>query len=275
MDQSLKNAPIGVTDSGVGGLTVVRELQKLLPGEDIVYFGDGANCPYGNRSREELETLLARNVAFLRERGVKAVVVACNTTSALVDSAPHDFGVPLFTIIAPAAQAVKRCGVRKVGLLATEFTVRSGCYEKRIHALCPDVQLVAKGSPSLAGLIDGGAFDDAAINAEIFAQVGDIIAREPVTHLILGCTHYPIVEENFRACFPFVQLIDPAREEALAVSIALSAENLVRPAAAGERGRFEVYTSGDPAVYEKVAARLRLFPPDKTEKLSVESLRKG
>lgn len=269
MDQSLKNAPIGVTDSGVGGLTVVRELQKLLPGEDIVYFGDGANCPYGNRSREELEALLARNVAFLKGKGVKAVVVACNTTSALVDSAPRDFGVPLFTIIAPATQAVRRCGAKKVGLLATEFTVRSGCYEKRIHALCPDVQVVAKGSPNLAGLVDCGAFDNAAINAEIFAQVGDVIAREPVTHLILGCTHYPIVEENFRACFPFVKLIDPAREEALAVSIALSAENLVKPAASGEKGRFEIYTSGEPAVYEKVAARLKLTPPDSVEKLSI------
>ena len=105
MNRNMKTAPIGVTDSGVGGLTVVRELQKLLPGEDIVYFGDGANCPYGNRSREELEALLARNVAFLKGKGVKAVVVACNTTSALVDSAPRDFGVPLCTISAPAAQA--------------------------------------------------------------------------------------------------------------------------------------------------------------------------
>lgn len=266
MNRNMKTAPIGVTDSGVGGLTVVRRLQELLPGEDIVYFGDSANCPYGNRSREELTALFSRNVEFLKAKGVKAVVVACNTTSALLDSLQRDFGVPMLTIIAPAARAVQRCGAKRVGLIATEFTVASGSYERQIHALCPETEVIAAGSPNLAGLIDRGETDGEAVDAEIAVRVGDVLRRGAVSHLILGCTHYPIVEGRFRACFPQLELIDPAREEAAAAAAALGAADLVNPAA---KGRFTIYTSGETAVYEKVAAQLALTPPDSVEKLSL------
>lgn len=266
MNQTMKTAPIGVTDSGVGGLTVVRRLQQLLPGEDIVYYGDSANCPYGNRSQEELTELFSRNVEFLKTQGVKAVVVACNTTSALLDSLRRDFGVPMMTIIAPAARAVQRCGAKRVGLIATEFTVASGSYVRQIHALCPETEVIAAGSPNLAGLIDRGETDGPAVRAEIDARVGEIVRRGGVTHLILGCTHYPIVEERFRESFPQLTLIDPAREEAAAAAAALGAADLINPAA---KGRFAIYTSGETAVYEKIAARLALTPPDSVEKLSL------
>lgn len=262
----MKTAPIGVVDSGVGGLTVVRHLQRMLPGEDIIYLGDGANCPYGNRTPDDLEKISRRTIGFLKTKGVKAVVVACNTTSSLIDQKGLEYGVPVFTLIAPAAQAVARCGSTKVGLIATEFTVHSGSYAQQIHALRPDVDVVAKGSPTLAALIDRGDFDDKAIDADIFAHVGDILCREAVTHLILGCTHYPIVEENFRRCFPFIQLIDPAQENAAALKAALQAGNGLNPAG---KGHFAIYTTGNPSVYVPVAARLGLTPPDSVEQVAI------
>ncbi len=261
-----KTAPVGVVDSGVGGLTVARHLQRMLPGEDIVYLGDGANCPYGNRTREELETLHRKTFGFLLRQGVKAIVVACNTVSSLLDRRAADYGVPVFTIIAPAAQAVARSGARRVGLIATAFTVRSGCYERRIRALCPEIEVVSQSSPSLAALVDGGALDERAIDDEITAQVGDILRRAPVTHLILGCTHYPIVAENFHRCFPRLALIDPAEEEAAALVRALRENDGINPAASG---RFSIYTTGDPSVYAPIAARLGLTPPSLVEQVRV------
>lgn len=260
------SAPIGVMDSGVGGLTVVRQLQSILPGEDILYYGDSANCPYGNRTPENIEQLSRKTLDFLAGKGVKAVAIACNTISALVENLKPHYDFPVLGIIAPAARAVAEAGLEAVGLVATEFTVTSGNYDKLIHALRPQTEVVAKGSPSLAALVDSGAFDDDAIDAEIREQVGDILSRRAVSHLILGCTHYPIVEENFRRCFPALRLIDPAREEAAALLRDLTARNLLNPAA---RGRFSIYTSGDPAVYRAVAKKLNLTPPDAVRQLAL------
>lgn len=252
-------APIGVTDSGVGGLTLVRRLRQMLPGEDIIYFGDSANCPYGNRSMDEIFRLSSNMLRYLGAQGVKCLAMACNTTSTIVTRLQPCFDFRLIDIITPAAAFVARDGLTRVGLIATEFTVSTGAYDRLIHERLPDCRVVSKGSPLLAALIDRGDFDQRAIDTEIRTQVDDILARERVEHLILACTHYPIVEENFRRCYPQLRLIDPALEQAAAVRDYLASEHALNDS---PRGTLTICTSGEPRVFSDVALRLGLDAPD-------------
>lgn len=260
------NGPIGVMDTGIGGLTVVRELQRILPGEDILYFGDSANCPYGNKPTEQIIDLSQAMLRFLGENGVKVTAIACNTISTLVDRlAPH-FDYKIVGIVSPAADYVARLGLGQVGLIATEFTVSTKNYDKLIHALNPAVEVVGKGSPLLAALVDRGDFNAQDINAEITTQIDHILARRKVDHVILGCTHYPIVEENFKRCYPEMTFINPALEQANAVRDYLAAQNALSDKA---RGSFIICTSGDPQVYVDVAKRLGLFEPTELRVVSI------
>lgn len=147
---AMNNRPIGVMDSGIGGLTVVRELQRLLPGEDIIYFGDSANCPYGNRTTGADYPAEQKHAQFLGDQGAKTTAIACNTISTLVDRLIPCFDYHIIGIVSPAADAIARDGLREVGLIATEFTARSGAYEKLIHAHDPSIEVFAQGSPLLA-----------------------------------------------------------------------------------------------------------------------------
>src|SRR5690554_2678509 len=127
------NRAIGVIDSGVGGLTVVKELQNLLPQESIIYFGDNANVPYGNRSEEEIAKLTKAMIDYLIKKDVKLVAVACNTISTIVDKYFSDYEVPIVSIIAPTAACVVKNKLKEVGVIATKFTVQTGAYDKLIH----------------------------------------------------------------------------------------------------------------------------------------------
>ena len=254
--------PIGILDSGVGGLTVARRVQALLPGEDIVYFGDSANVPYGNRSEDEIFELTMKMIRFLAEKRVKCIAIACNTISTIIKRLRAVEPCPLISIVEAGSSYVVRERLPRVGLIATEFTVKKGAYDARIHSHAPECQIVSKGSPSLAALIDKGSFDDDAINAEIRAQVDNILSRAPVEHLLLACTHFPIVEANFRACYPQLKLIDPAEQEAKFVDMLLTEYGWHNPQ---ERGAFSIYTTGDPKVYAEVAERLGMKTPDVCE----------
>ena len=208
--------PIGVMDSGIGGLTVVRELQRILPGEDIIYFGDSANCPYGNKTSDQIFDLSCNMLRFLGENGVKCTAIACNTISTLSDRLRPCFDYKIISIVEEAAKYVVREHLSSVGLIATEFTVASGKYAELIHKDAP----------------------------------------EKVENLILGCTHYPIVEENFHECYPEMKLINPALEQANAVKDYLAEQNALNPQ---KKGKFVICTSGDPQVYVNVGKRLGLF----------------
>ena len=232
--------PIGVMDSGIGGLTVVRELQRILPGEDIIYFGDSANCPYGNKTSDQIFELSSHMLQFLGDNGVKC---PC-------------FDYKIVSIVEEAAKYVLREHLKSVGLIATEFTVASGKYAELIHEGDPECKVVGKGSPLLAALVDRGDFNQHDINTEIRTQVDNILAREKVENLILGCTHYPIVEENFHECYPEMHLINPALEQANAVKAYLTEQNALNPQ---KKGKFVICTSGDPQVYVNVGKRLGLF----------------
>ena len=229
-----KDAPIGVFDSGIGGLTVVRELQRILPGEDIIYFGDSANCPYGNKTSDQIFDLSCNMLRFLGENGVKCTAIACNTISTLSDRLRPCFDYKIISIVEEAAKYVVREHLSSVGLIATEFTVASGKYAELIHEGDPECKVVGKGSPLLAALVDRGDFNQHDINTEIRTQVDNILSREKVSDLILGCTHYPIVEENFHGCYPQLHLINPALEQANAVKAYLAEQNALNPQKKGK-----------------------------------------
>ncbi len=254
-----KKSPIGVMDSGIGGLTVVRELQRLLPGEDIIFFGDSANCPYGNKTGDQIFELSRNMLTFLGEKDAKCAAIACNTISTMADRLRPCFDFRIVSIVEEAAKYVVREHLPSVGLIGTEFTVASGKYDELIHRDAPECRVVGKGSPLLAALVDRGDFNQEDIDREIRTQVDIILSREPVQHLILGCTHYPIVAENFRHCYPQLGLIDPAREQANAVKEYLAGQGMLNDQ---ERGSFRIYTSGDPQVYRNVCKRLALFEPE-------------
>ena len=252
----MNRQPIGILDSGVGGLTVVREVLRLLPGEDIVYYADSANCPYGNKSKAELVSLAGHVMDFLCAHGAKIIAPACNTTSSIIEE--FDVEVPLVGIIEPAARKIADMHPAAVGVFATEFTIASGCYPRMIAATAPDINVVCKGSPVLAALIECGAFDYSAIDAEIEKQVSDIVSRAPVHDLVLGCTHYPIVLDRFRHCFPQMHFIDPAHEQALAIQKRLVEDDALSD---GESGHLTIYTTGDAEVCRVICEALGINVP--------------
>ena len=247
--------PIGVMDSGIGGLTVVRELQRILPGEDIIYFGDSANCPYGNKTSDQIFDLSCNMLRFLGDNGVKCTAIACNTISTLSDRLRPCFDYQIISIVEEAAKYVVREHLTSVGLIATEFTVASGKYAELIHKDAPDCKVVGKGSPLLAALVDRGDFNQHDINTEIRTQVDNILAREKVENLILGCTHYPLLEEvigDFMG--PDVTLIDSGAEAANLASTQFDPNE--------GTGTTQYFVSDDPQGFDQLA---ELFLQEKVD----------
>lgn len=194
------SSPIGVIDSGVGGLTRVAQLSSLLPGENIIYCGDNGNAPYGNRSGEEIVELTTNMLAFLADQNVKLVAVACNTISSTFDlpefaGYEKQFGFPVLSIIRSAAEDVVALRYTKVGVIATAFTIASKCYPTLIDELEGDIDVYREPSEKLAALIEQGDLKSPAIDAEVGNHVANLLGAHPdVRDIVLGCTHYPIVE---------------------------------------------------------------------------------
>ena len=207
---------IGVFDSGVGGLTVVAALRRRLPAASILYLGDTARLPYGTKSRRTVLRYSQANVDFLERRGVDALVVACNTASAmalddLVVRTPH------WGVLEPGASAAAAAAGRHVGVIATESTVRSGAYEHAIRRLNPKLRVSQQACPLLVPLVEEGWEDDE-ITERIVARYLEPLLRAKIDTLLLGCTHYPLLRGVLaRVCGPGVTLVDSAESTSLAV----------------------------------------------------------
>ena len=190
------NAPIGVFDSGIGGLTVAREIMRNLPMEKIIYFGDTARVPYGSKSRNTIIRYSRQIVNFLQKQGVKAIVVACNTASALaMDTLEEEIDIPIIGVVRPGARVAARVTRRKkVGVIATEATINSNLYPRLIQGIDPEITVVGKACPLFVPLVEEGWRKD---------EVTEIVARrylaqmqeEDIDTLILGCTHYPLLRK--------------------------------------------------------------------------------
>lgn len=195
----MDNRPIGIFDSGVGGLTAVRRLLRDAPDESIVFFGDNLRAPYGDRTAEDIRFLSRRNARFLRSRDVKALIVACNTSTAnaMAELTADNADIPTVGTIAPtAAEAVRVSAGGRIGVIATAATIRSGLYEATIRALRPDAQVTALACPKLVPLIETGHTEpgDPAL-MEALAEYMAPLRAARIDTLVLGCTHYPLIEK--------------------------------------------------------------------------------
>lgn len=246
-----KRAPIGVFDSGIGGLTVVRELVRLLPNEDIIYFGDTARAPYGSRPPAEILTFMDEILQFFAAQSVKMAVVACNTMTALgIEAARQRYPFELVGVDTGATAALAASPRGCVGVIATEAAVASGKHAAAIQHQRPDAVVYAKGCPKLVPLIESGDISSAAIEAAL-AEYIDPMQAGGIESLILGCTHYPFLEKALhRKLGEAVKLVDPARETALTTKRLLTEQGLVSDAPVG---RVRLCFSGDPAKAQVMA----------------------
>lgn len=222
--------PIGVFDSGVGGFTVVAALRRHLPHESILYLGDTARLPYGSKSPATIGRYTRRNVFFLVERGVKAVVIACNTASSVAMGEVYAT-VPVWGVIEPGARAAAALARRRVGVIGTESTIASDAYGRVLRALRPDLEVLGHPCPLFVPLVEEGWLDDP-VTTEVARRYLAPLEAAAIDTLVLGCTHYPLLEPVLaRVLGPEVTLVDSAESTALAVAEGLAQAGL---AAAGD-----------------------------------------
>ena len=241
----MDSRPIGVFDSGLGGLTAVRELTSLLPGEDIIYFGDTGRVPYGSRSRDTIIQYARQDVAFLRSFDLKAIVIACGTVSSTaMEVLERENPIPIIGVVEPsarAAAAASRSGV--IGLIGTQATIRTGAYLRRIRALRPDVKLIDVACPLFVPLVENGRFRPGDIVVETVAREYLAPIKEAgADTLVLGCTHYPLLQDVLASEMgPGVALISSGAEGARAVRERLAAAGALNDP--GRRGHCRFYVS--------------------------------
>ncbi|HEY0790928.1 MAG TPA: glutamate racemase [Chthoniobacterales bacterium] len=218
-DVDATQRPIGVFDSGIGGLTVVRAIQDLLPNENIFYLGDTARLPYGGKDRATIERYSMEIAGLLLAENAKLIVVACNTASALaLPRLQQNLRVPVIGVIAPGARAAaQKTKNRRVGVLATRATVASGAYERAISAFHPDLEVISQACPLLVPLIEEAWFDDPVTREVVGRYLHPLLAMD-VDTLVLGCTHYPLLQPLIaELAGPDVNLVDSAGNCAAAV----------------------------------------------------------
>jgi glutamate racemase len=245
--------PIGVFDSGVGGLTVVRELRRQLPRESILYLGDTARLPYGTKSAETVRRYTQRCVDFLVGRGVKAVVVACNTASAM---ALDDLDVPLPTwgVLEPGARYAAQRSAGRVGVIATESTIRSDAYARALLGLRPSLHVVSRACPLFVPLVEEGWIDDPVTRAVAERYLAPLL-EEGIDTLVLGCTHYPLLRAVLQEVVgDGVLLVDSAQAVTAEVCAGVAA-GLVSPSAV-ERAEHHLCVTDLNPHFHSLAARI-------------------
>lgn len=260
LDPSL---PLGVFDSGLGGLTVVREIAAALPGERILYLGDTARVPYGTRSAATVVRYAQGCARALVDRGVKALVVACNTVSAVaLDVLRADLDLPVIGVIEPGARAAVSASRRlRIGVLGTTGTVASGAYPRAVLSVSTRAEIVAHPAPLLVPLVEEGWLDGEVPRLAVRRYL-EPLARADVDVIVLGCTHYPllrpIIEEEARAMMGDVQVVDSAHATAAELAGLLAERSLSTPES---RGDIELLVTDRPRSFAEVTSRFLGGPP--------------
>jgi glutamate racemase len=247
--------PIGVFDSGVGGLTVAKELFRQLPNEDIIYFGDTARVPYGIKSRETVIRFSIENILFLLKQDVKLICVACNTVSSVaLPEIKNHFRVPLVGVITPAVrEAVYATQNKRVGVIGTKGTINSRTYENEIRQLDPEVNVTAVACPLFVPLVEEG-WTKGNVVVDIVRKYLEPLKQARVDTVILGCTHYPLLKPVIEEIMGGgVALIDSAKQVAIEVKKILSGENMLNKK--NHRGKHKFYVSDNPEWFSGLAKR--------------------
>lgn len=241
------DAPIGVFDSGVGGLTVVKEIMRQLPGESLVYFGDTARVPYGTKSKATVCKYSKQIVKFLMTKQVKAIVIACNTASALArEELEAMVDVPIVDVVQPGAKmAAESTKNNKIGVLGTQSTIKSGIYERYLHQINPELTVVSKSCPLFVPLVEEGLLEDRITEDVVGRYLHDMKEYE-IDTLVLGCTHYPLLRGVIgREVGDEVKLVNPAYETAKSLKEMLREKDLLASPGAESEHLFCVSDGAD------------------------------
>ncbi len=267
------SGPIGVFDSGMGGLTVLRALRERLPGEDLVYFGDTARVPYGTKGERTVRRFALEDASFLLSLGVKMVVVACNTASAFaLEHLRAELPVPVLGVIEPGvAAAVTRTRGGPVGVIATAGTIASRRYQRLLAARLGGERVLARACPLLVPLVEEGMIDHP-VTRQVLAEYLAPLREAGVDTLILGCTHYPLLRERIAAFMgPGTVLVDSADTLADTARAELQRLGLARPAG-GRPGELAFYLSDVPWRFAEVAERFLGHPIGEVRTVNVNEL---
>lgn len=239
----MDNRPIGIFDSGVGGLTVAKQVMKVLPKEQMIYFGDTAHLPYGSKSKEAVTKFSKQNVEFLLQKDVKAIIVACNTASAnSLEELQATFDVPIFGVIdAGVAEALATTKNKKIGVIGTAGTVRAGAYEKMLCALDGEVSVKSKACPLFVPLAEACWTNNEIAHLTAKEYLTELLAFG-IDSLVLGCTHYPLLKQCIgEVVGQDVILVDPAKATAQRVEVFLAEQNALHDDSS--RAEHEFYLS--------------------------------
>lgn len=267
-----KVAPIGVFDSGVGGLTVAREIMRNLPGERIVYFGDTARVPYGSKSRETVLRYSRQIVRFLKTRQVKAIVVACNTASALaLDAIEQEIDLPILGVVKPGARmAVSVTKNKRIGVIATESTIHSNLYPTLIAQADPEITVFGKACPLFVPLVEEGWAHDPVTEEVARRYLAGLLEKE-IDTLIMGCTHYPLLRSLLREIVgERITLVNPAFETAQALKRLLQESNLANDGEETAQEKHQFFVSDGVERFNQFANSILPYSVNNTEQIPIE-----
>ena len=267
-----RDAPVGVFDSGVGGLTVAREIMRNLPSEKIVYFGDTARVPYGSKSKETVIRYSRQIIRFLQEKQVKAIVVACNTASAFaLDTVRDEFDIPIIGVIESGAKvAAARTRNKRVGIIGTVGTVGSGIHAQYLKKLDPEITVFGKACPLFVPLVEEGWLHDP-VTVEVASRYLKELQDKDVDTLILGCTHYPLIRSTIRQVMgEEVCLVNPAYETALELGKLLEEQGLSSTGTEQKEFPYRFYVSDLADEFKEFANSILPYDVEMTKKIDIE-----
>ncbi len=256
----MRDAPLGIFDSGVGGLTVVRAVQRLLPAEDIVYLGDTARVPYGSKSPETIRQFAAEDVRFLLSHGVKAIVIACNTATAhALPALRESFNLPIIGVIQPGVEAtLADPETERIGIIATRGTIRSHAYQHALAQRRTGLIIHARSAPLLVPLIEEDWLEHPATEAALHTYLDPMVGKG-IDALLLACTHYPLLVPTLEAFLPGeVRLVDSATTCAEHLARLLDERSLARESGEGE---LRIHLTDLSEEFEQLAQRFLARPP--------------
>ncbi len=269
-----KYAPIGVFDSGIGGLTVAREIMRQIPHEDIVYFGDTARVPYGSKSKDTIIRFSRQIIRFLKTKDVKAIVVACNTASAqaLEDIRP-ELDIPILGVVKPGARVAAQVTENgKIGVIATSSTIESQLYNRVIHMHNPKAQVFGKACPLFVPLVEEGWLKDP-VTKEVACRYLEPLMASGIDTLIMGCTHFPLLRSLLREILgEGVTLVNPAYETTKDLERVLKENGIANDGAGRTDGqRHEFYVSDAANKFRAFADSILPYGVDRTQLIDIES----
>lgn len=272
--KSVSWAPIGVFDSGVGGLTVAKEIMNQMPGESIIYFGDTARVPYGSKSKATVTAYTRQIVKFLQAQNVKAIVIACNTASAFaLETVSDEIDIPMIGVIKPgAAMAARTTKNGRIGVIGTEGTIQSRIYNEYLSETNPQVRVFGKACPLFVPLVEEGWADDPVTMEVVSRYISELMPFD-IDTLVMGCTHYPLLRNTIQKVVgDQVRLVNPALETAKSLKELLTEQGLIN-----ESGKVEhhFYVSDGAEKFRQFANSILPCEVVETKDVDIERLEVG